>query len=263
MKWAIQSENPVNWYHDEWAKSAIKLGRDVSPVWTLFDDHDLQEACEFELKRDTIFFGSAKLIDRVYKHPMKFKEGVFFNENFNYRWFIENNGELMLNGGNNSTDLSVNEITHDLIKLIGPTFVRPINDLKSFVGGLVTPDNYAEWSDSLIRQYGIDKYSQIRVLSSTPKPISAEYRCFVVADFKPTVMQYQDENKLCAKEISVKLQLDIESFLKDVTMPHEICVVDVCLSEGEFRVVEFNCFNASGTYGHDTNIIVKQLIDNL
>ena len=65
-------------------------------------------------------------------------------------------------------------------------------------------------------------------------------------------------NKL--KEASKLLEYKKAQQLADEWLPHPNCVMDTAIDHlGVMKVVEFNCLNCSGMYGHDPLKIVKAI----
>lgn len=42
-------------------------------------------------------------------------------------------------------------------------------------------------------------------------------------------------------------------------MPSEVCTIDICRSEDAFKILECNCFNASGFYESDLMGLVAEI----
>ncbi len=262
MKWAIQATILESWKTDEWAEAAIAAGQDVRPVYIRYFEDDIDNAVDFDLNEelDVIWFGSTKLIKIISRDPREFTPGVFFNDRFDYTASIEDNGQLMLNHDAEIMDLD--DVTHEFVQERGNIFVRPVLDLKAFTGGVVTSDftSYQRWEDQL-RMGGAYVSAGIDVVVAAPKQITAEYRCFCVGDKYPQIQQYQSNTLLCSKSPGMLKEFEIIEFLKKVKPPHEVCVIDVADTPDGMYVIEFNTFNGSGTYGHDCNVIVQQLIE--
>jgi hypothetical protein len=158
--------------------------------------------------------------------------------------------------------MDLDDVTHEFVQESGPVFVRPVLDLKSFIGGVVNPDfkSYQRWLDQ-VRMGGAYVCAGIDVVVASPKIITAEYRCFCVGDKYPQIQQYQNTTGLCETFPGMLKEFEIIEFLKKVKPPHEVCVIDIADTPDGMKVIEFNALNGSGTYGHNCNIIVQQLIE--
>lgn len=214
-----------------------------------------------------VFYGSTTLVKLV--QQANFTPGVFFNpKTFNYRQFIKDNGDKMLNYG--SRIMRIRDLTYDSFPEIA--FIRPIDDLKAFSGEVLTADEFISWQGRL-GMHGLDEYSDLEIVVGRPKNLLYEYRAFVVDNEVVDVTQYVEERsgrKLCIKRIdNDPIKERIVEFIRHIKTPEDVVVVDIaivdesslCEGENDMKIIEFNAMNASGFYDHDIPKIIKAVSD--
>jgi hypothetical protein len=144
-----------------------------------------------EIENPIVVMGSTTLV-RIAK-SYGWGPGVWFNDNFNYNSWLENWGENLLN--HDSIVCRFEEI-----KLTDTMFLRPVDDLKSFSGGLIHPDNFNEWQEAICRYDDGTITKDTMVTIAPPKNIFAEYRCFVIDGRVVTISQYKQGNRVLPTE---------------------------------------------------------------
>lgn len=145
-------------------------------------------------------------------------------------------------------------------------FIKPDNDLKQFSGTVVP-------SGKTLREVLEEKNELITALkspianvliSSNIKEIIEEVRCYVVNKKVVTLSRYRYEGKLNMtplNELFHKQYSDFAQHIIDtVYYPSSEFTIDICqLSNGELKVVEYNCLNASGLYECDSKALFTAL----
>jgi len=195
--------------------------------------------------KDVIVMGSTTLADVALARD--WTPGVFTNEHFDYRSYMDHYGMHMLNH-----DAIICEFGN--VKSPWPQFFfRPTADSKSFPGMVVEADNIDEWADK-VRAIEQENYTTID--SKTPvvvaplKKILREYRFFIVDGKVVTGAWYKQGDHLI-KETNTTDADDFAQRMVDVWSPAEAFVLDIALTSTGFRVLEVNCFNCSGYYASD------------
>ena len=129
-------------------------------------------------------------------------------------------------------------------------WVKPSSDGKAFNAGIIEAGKtLGEFINSQTHQIG---YLTETLLISSIKKIKAEYR-FVVLDGKPIGWsQYRRNDRLVLNvSISDKIKTAANEFAK-LYQPSDVFVMDLCeLPNGEVKIIEYNCWNASGMYHID------------
>ncbi len=207
------------------------------------------EVPEPMLGQDIIAWGSTKLIQRGLDLGWT---GVFFNGDFRVPVWTRHRRD-MLNQETNIFLLSdvIGGLHH--LEDDEEIFVRPCEDLKAFPGQVTTVCQLRQHEQSrLFGSNNVNAYTWIAV--SRVQKIDAEYRCFVVGSEVVDCAQYRSMGR------RVNVRIPVAAGYRDKAsdwLPHETCVMDLALVGGDLKVIEFNCINASGFYGHDIPTVVQ------
>jgi len=256
MKWAVQTTLIDLDTGNQLGDAAINCGCELVPVWIQPFANELPDMDVSE-DEPVIFYGSTKLIELV--SAGNFYPGVWYTkEAFNYKYHIELNGDMMLN-----SDAQVCRLGDYFHDRADPFFARPLGDLKQFSGKLIeSSDDLREWQKRL-SMAGLNEYLETEILVAEPKNIEVEYRCFVVNNKVIDATEYRSANQTRYQKISQNMIDSLEDYLLDAIMPMDIIVADIAvLPSREMKIIEFNCFNASGFYKHDIPKVVRAVTDH-
>jgi len=229
------------------------LGIDIIPF-----SHELPY---FDRTKKSVFYGSTTFTQLAFSNS-ELKEGVFFDPaTFSIERYIKEWGEHMLNYNAEVTSFEgLMQADYDTNKLI---FIRPDDDGKSFAGEVMKYGEYRDWFERLkmIGNSGISDKSKIIV--GEPFNIGREWRLWCVNKRVITASQYRNNFKLeklrgCPDEVVTFAEARCQQFT-----PHDIFVMDVCETGGEFYIVECNCMNAAGFYNADIEAIVSNISNHV
>ena len=204
-----------------------------------------------------IVYGSSTFMFGSHRHPF-LKKGVFYNpETFMMSKYLQQWGSHMLNSDAivlQTAWLSDLDWTPDR-----PVFIRPDDDSKSFSGMVC---GYNEVVERFSRLDNSNPYlnAESKVVVSSVKDVEREWRCFIIQGRVICASRYRIHGQTLVDETDNPESMIV--FVEDVCkvfVPHDVFVIDVALFQGNYKIVECNCFNGSGTYRHDWNIIVKAL----
>lgn len=255
MKWAVQTTLIDLDASNKIGDAALEIGCDLVPVYIQPFASELPEM-DVGPEEDVIFYGSTKLVTLV--SDAEFNPGVWYDDEvFQYEYHIECNGTTMLNFDAKISTLG--EYIHDRAE---PFFVRPLGDLKQFSGMLIdTPDDLREWQKKL-SMAGLSEFQETPILVSSPKNIFSEYRCFVVGGKIIDATSYKSGDQVIYHRINETIVSRLQSFLDTVSLPMPVVVADIAhIGDEKLKIIEFNCFNASGFYNHDIPKIVKAVTE--
>jgi len=140
-------------------------------------------------------------------------------------------------------------------------FARPTKDTKSFSGQPFTKDSWDEWSkeieDSSMKQ---TLTRETQILVAPLKTIQQEIRCWIV-DGKPvTISQYKIGSRV--NYLNMDNNQEAMIFAKQMCKlycPADAFVIDICLYQDDYKVVEINCINCSGFYDGDMSKLIQAL----
>lgn len=189
-------------------------------------------------------------------------KGLYFNlESFNMRAAFRNRSDML----NEGLVVSVYKAEKYLHSFDRDIFIRPDLDLKHFSGQVMNSIECADWlKDAMSLPPESGTYampSNMLVVISEPKNIQAEWRWFIIGNEIIDGAMYRVNGQLVKKhENDIDVINEAQSFAKK-WLPSPCCVMDLALVDNELKVVEFNCLNSSGFYGHDVHKIFNALYE--
>lgn len=173
-------------------------------------------------------------------------------------------GENLLNS--NYYIYPLNDLERRLSKLWnvygGQVFIRPTSGTKTFPSGIYTPETLKSIYDSLWNQ---DQH--IPVLISPAQKIKNEYRFFIAKDHVVDGSQYRDESgRYSVVPLEGRIANQARAFANQVLKeciwrPEPMFVMDVCVTQEGFKVVELNSFSCSGWYATPPEWVLRKAIE--
>lgn len=91
------------------------------------------------------------------------------------------------------------------------------------------------------------------------KNIGWEYRLFMIRDHVIAQSSYKLRSMQDTKNPVPKEVIDFAIETAQIWHPDNVYVMDVCETDSGYKVVEFNCFNASGFYNCSIEDIVREV----
>jgi len=213
-----------------------------------------------------IFTGSTKLVDLVYKNK-KWNPGVFFDSDlFNVKVWSKHRSDML----NTPHVMTFKQLeAWWMANRPRDKFIRPLLDLKAFSGKLMNDDEFFGWYDYTTAAINNDPRFDldIEVAVCDPVNLAYEWRFFVVGGKIVSGSQYMKGTQLESKVVSQDDEVWAVAQRKaSGWLPNDVVVMDICQTKaGEFKVIEFNCFNGSGFYDNDKQTIFKavtEYVDN-
>lgn len=206
-----------------------------------------------------VVLGSCKLVALASssKYP-QLNEAVFFKEeNMRVEKWIEEMGSEMLNYDSKKTTFG--ELLEEPFE--DDIFIRPTRDLKQFAGTVVNHAEYVEWFNNNKQRTG-NLYTEIlehgEVMAAPAKNIAAEWRVFIVNGKVIDGSRYRLDGQMSWDE---DFPWDVKMYaltMSKIWQPHLTYVIDIAMLRDEtYKVIEYNCFNASGYYKVDRKKILR------
>lgn len=214
-----------------------------------------------ELELDTcegVFpFGAIKLA-RICVNK-NWTPGSQMNANHDYRVYSQYYRENLLNW-----DSEILELTADLNWLPGEKkFIRPTADTKSFTGAVFTQTEWEGMLENYLHNYRSKIFNETTTIQvSSPKKIYKEIRFWVVNGKIVTGSQYRLGDAVIYDERYEDEALEFAQSMVDLFQLAEAFVIDVCLADSGWRVVECGCINAAGFYKSDLQKLIIALEDH-
>jgi len=257
INWILQ-KNLIDENTFKSLKNAILLDNaEYQEVYIIPFSEDLP----FDISKDknNILYGTKTLIMNA-AVKQDYRDAVFYNDElFQMKVYMDKWNTKMLN--NDARIVEIYKFINENHQDDEEWFIRPNEDTKSFTGLVTT---FAEFKEMAINALQGAPYFQKEslILVSKPKQIEKEWRNFIVDEKVVSSSRYCVNGK---RSIDGKdVPNDMVKFAEDcckVFMPHDVFVMDVALCEGQYFIVECNCFNDTGFYDHDIDAIVKSVND--
>jgi len=198
-------------------------------------------------------FGAIKLARTASKNG--WYPGSMMNENHDYRVYSQYYKDNLLNYDSEivtfSTPLTWEE---DEVK-----FIRPAQDTKSFTGKVYEQEDWEQLVETQLKNTTFLLNSDTAIQVSSPKNIQKEIRFWVINGKVITGSQYRIGNQTL---YDTYYEEEAEIYAQKMVDLYQIAdcfVIDVCLVEDEWKVVECNCINAAGFYLNNIQKMVMEL----
>lgn len=270
MHYIIQENVFREQHYDMLEKSITKLGLNhttvrvfpfVDKIVRLEDIPDgpfnVDDLPDFNPNTNNVFcFGAIKLARVAAQRA--WKPGSMMNQNHDFEVYKEHYRDNLLNW-----DSKIQKFSDPVDWFPGETkFFRPTQDTKTFTGKVFAQ---VEWEDFVYEQLNnghittLNKDTQIQV--SSVKKIYKEIRFWVVNGKIITGSQYRLGNQTIYDSNYEPEAQDFAQSMVDKFQLAEAFVIDVCLTDSGWKVVECGCINACGFYKANLQNLIIALED--
>lgn len=180
----------------------------------------------------------------------QWQPGSFLNDNFRFDTWLAELGDELLNS----------DVKFGIFKDI-PTehwakfFIRPLEDNKAFDGMVIDNEMLRLWRNDPNKAH----LANLMVAACAVKDIYREYRLFVVKNRVITGSVYKIAGRPQVSETIEPEVVDYVTAIINRWAPAESCVVDICLTENGYKVIEFNNINSSGFYASNLQKYVEAI----
>jgi hypothetical protein len=239
LTWIIQSN--VSSEHDKWFDALQRTGSVYKPIKVIPFSDDLED---IEVSTPyAIAHGTTSLMKNSHKKP--WNPGIFFNpENFKPSVWREKYGTHFVNYAGTMSKL---KDVH-FLPFAELMFLRPDGDFKDFSGSLVSKDGLKKFIDE-VNIGGCMFDENLEVYLAPLSDIVHEWRTFVIDGKVVAASKYKLRTMLDKKSGAPQEVFDFAAKMVELWNPEKAYVMDICqLSNGEYKFLELNCFNASGVY---------------
>lgn len=138
------------------------------------------------------------------------------------------------------------------------TFIKPSRDLKSFNGGVIyageTIKNYIARTG-----HSMPSIKDETIVVSNIKEIQEEYRFFIYKDKILAASRYMLDSKVNPSNIIPEFVADCAKDYAKLYNPADLYVMDLAVTDNGIKIVEYNCWNASGFYHCNIRDIIFQI----
>lgn len=216
---------------------------------------DVDDLPEFSLDRKDVFvFGAIKLARIAAERG--WIPGSMMNENHDFLVYREFYRENLLNWDSKIMKFS-DEMTWEINE---SKFMRPTKDTKTFNGKVYRE---SEWKDfveySLWNGHTTTLNADTEIQVSTPKLIQKEIRFWVVGGKVISGSQYRLGNSVIYEECIDQDAYDFAQSMVDKFQLNDAFVIDTCLVDNQWKIVECGCINCAGFYRGDMQKIIMAI----
>ncbi len=181
-----------------------------------------------------------------------FMSGIVYNSNtFDQKTYLNLDLPLL---NENSDIYFVKDILN--VKFEQDVFIKPTNDRKSFNAQFLTVGETLQdaLSKSMYQNHFVE---DICLVSKTLYPhIDRECRFFIVNNKVITGSHYRINNRTIPKEIHKNDDIwNVADAYATLYHPESMYVMDIAQVDKEYKIVEYNCLNASGLYQSDAKLL--------
>lgn len=228
----------------------FKLPHEIVDVLPFLDD------IEFKTKRKDVFcFGALKMA-KLYKQ-YGWDPGVLMTKNHDFLVYRNFYQDELLN-----FDSVIQEFGEDIRWRHPQYFIRPCKDTKVFAGSIF---NMIEWgrfkTQATDCRWSINLTDDVLIQVSPLKRIQKEYRFWIVDGKVITGSLYKMGHRAC---FSNQVEESALIYCQKMVQKYELSkafVMDVCLVDGKYKIVECGCINCAGFYEADMQKIITALED--
>jgi hypothetical protein len=229
------------------ALNRLELPYEVVRVYPIIDK------MKVKTKRKDVFpFGSLKMARLSAK--LNWTPGSQMNANHDYLVYKDYYKENLLNWDSKIYKFSDNFFSEELF------FCRPTKDTKVFTGKVFDMQQWREFVWFALNcghTTILDKDTEIQV--STVKKIQQEIRFWIVRGEIVTASQYRLGNRVVLNDVIDKAAYDYCKKMIEIYQLNDAFVMDICLTNGEYKIVECGCINCAGFYKADMQKLLMKL----
>lgn len=174
--------------------------------------------------------------------------GSLMNSNHDFEVYLKHYKENLLNYDSIITTIGT-KLDWDVNQV---RFIRPTEDTKSFTGKVFNKNDWEEMVEHNLHNFRSDGFNENTPIQvSTPKHIYKEIRCWVVNGKVVTASQYQLNGKFMLDDLIEPEALEFAQSMVNIFQLADAFVIDVCLTDNGWKIVECGCINCAGFYKSD------------
>jgi hypothetical protein len=201
-------------------------------------------------------FGSTKM-SRIVKERGWYI-GTLLNDNHDYEVYSQYYKDNLLNYDSDIVTLT-SKIKWDKDEV---KFIRPTLDTKAFTGAVFTEIEFNDMIENYLHNYKSNAFNENTLIQiATPKNIYKEIRFWVVDGKIITGSQYRLGNNFLLDDNIEQDAIDYGQSMVDIFQLAEAFIIDVCLTENGWKIVECGCMNVAGFYKSDIQKMLMAVED--
>lgn len=227
------------------ALDRLGLEYEIVKVYPFIDD------VEYKTDRTDIFnWGSIKLSKIAKK--FNWKPGTFLGDNHDFMVYKDHYKEHLFNY--NSTIIKLD----DDYDYPDGFFVRPTKDTKTFTGQVFNREDFLPFRDRIL---DLHEGEDIEIQISGIKQIQKEIRFWIVKGEVITASQYRLGNRTVYDDVVEDAAYEFCKEMVNIFELDEAFVLDICMSDREYYIMECGCINHAGFYKANMQKLVMSLED--
>lgn len=204
-------------------------------------------------RKDVFVFGSLKLARLSKKYG--WNPGALITDNHDYNVYSKHYKENLLNH-----DSRVIKFGDDFDWGYDQHFIRPCLDSKSFTGKVFEKQEWYDFKDRMLsHQEDTTLRPDSLIQIAMPKRITQEVRCWVVNGKIVTQSTYRRGSFLVYDNIVDDDALEFAQKMVDLYQLAETFVIDVCLTDNGWKIVECGSTSCAGFYDADMQKLLMSL----
>lgn len=211
------------------------------------------ETMEIKTKRNDIFpFGSLKMA-RISK-KLGWYPGSQMNDNHDYQVYEKYYRENLLNYDSKIYRFGDDFFNKEMF------FARPTLDTKAFTGQVFDMESWRVFKKNQLTNGHstiLDVDTEIQV--SSVKKIQKEYRFWIVKGKIITASQYKLGNRRVLSDIVDQSAYEFCQKMIELFELNDAFVMDICLVNDEYKIVECGCINCAGFYHANMQLLLIAL----
>ena len=230
------------------ALERLELPYEIVDVFPYTDDIDIKTD-----RTDIFPFGSLKLA-RI-SNELGWKPGSQMNDNHDYLVYKDYYKENLLN-----YDSKIIKFGDKDFFSVDPFFARPTKDTKVFTGAVFDMGTWEEMRDRKLTDGHstiLDKDTEIQI--SSVKNIQQEIRFWIVKGEIVTASQYKLGKRACCDSNVDIAAYDYCKEMIKLFQLNDAFVMDVCMVDYEYKIVECGCINCAGFYHSDLQKLIMKI----
>jgi hypothetical protein len=246
----------ANVYSDPYHYRIFAALEELNIDFGIINIHPAAESIDFNTERKDVFVYGSVTIARLAKQNQDWFPGSFYGGNHLYEVYSKYYGENLLNHKVSAHKISEKQVW----KMDELKFIKPYHEAKIFTGRVF---NESEWEDfvyeSLKNDFNrITEHSMVQV--SEAKQTIKEARLWIIGGQIIDAGYYKFSHYAPFEETVSEEGLSFASEMIRLFNLAEAFVMDICLTDEGWKIVEINCINSSGFYPN-TNMksIIKAL----
>lgn len=196
---------------------------------------------------------SKEQIEHSEHYLSKLKQGIDYDVNkFDQQYYKQFNLPLLNEGADY---IPFSEAKN--VKYTKPMFIKPSRDLKAFDGGIIEAGTTIE--EFITNGYFQSYYTDEVVVINDIQTIYVEYRFFIIDGIVITGSIYKRGNIVAGDPNIPNYIVQAASEYALLYKPADIFVMDLAETDSGIKIIEYNCWNASGLYSCDVKKLFHEV----